>query len=33
LRGEPYFFRKNKYLFAWWRTCYGVTVLDHLHLF
>jgi hypothetical protein len=27
LRGEPYFFIKNKYSFVRWRTCYGVTVL------
>jgi len=26
LRCEPYFFKKNKYSFARWRTCYGVTV-------
>jgi hypothetical protein len=27
LRDEPYFFKKkNKYSFARWRTCYGVTV-------
>ena len=27
LRGKPYFFKINKYPFARWRTCYGVTVV------
>ena len=28
MEDEPYFFKKNKYSFARWRTCYGVTVFQ-----